>query len=397
MDKRRYRTYLVGLLSAILVCLLGFIPSASMCNFVNANTTKSSDEIAIHFIDVGQGDSTFVELPNGRTILIDGGESEYGEKVAEYVSDLGYKKIDCVIATHSDSDHVGGLVKVLENFEVKQIFRPFVIASNANPVDDLSTMGLTDSQILFDNNIAYTNFINAVYKESYDGSSSKVSTLSNKSIADVFMATTEPYFMVEVIYPFAENGYDKFVTPSGRTDGYKLEMAEDSNALSAIIYIASEKNKVLLMSDASEKIENKLLELAGVNNYFSTRLKSVDLLKIAHHGSKNANTKNFLELTKPKFSVISVGAENEYEHPNTEVLDRLSEIQSEIFRTDKDGTIVARFMIDGKIDVTTIGRSGSVKLIPESVLYIFFGLLIVAIIITAIVYTNSNKKKSSSK
>ena len=396
MYKRRFRAYLVSVLSAICVCLLSFVLSCPVVSTVVAKELKSNNELIIHFIDVGQGDATFVELPSGETILIDGGESEYGEKVSDYISDLGYKKIDCVIATHSDSDHVGGLVNVLADFEVKSILRPFVIASNANPKDDLSTMGLTDSQILFDHNIAYTNFINAVYKESYDGNNSKISTLSNKTIADVFMATSEPYFMIEVIYPFAENGYDRFTTPSGRTDGYKLELPADANDLSAIIYIATKKNKVLLMSDASEKIENKLLDLTVVNNYLNDRLKSVDLLKVAHHGSKNANTKAFLELCNPKFSVISVGPENEYEHPNAEVLDRLSAVTSEVLRTDIDGTIVARFLVDGNIEFSTSGRS-SVKLIPESILYVFFGLLIVAIVVTSIIYTNKKKKKASSK
>ena len=64
---------------------------------------------AVHFIDVGQGDCTFIELPNGKTVLIDGGRSEYSGVVVGYIKNLGYKKIDCIIATHSDADHIGAV------------------------------------------------------------------------------------------------------------------------------------------------------------------------------------------------------------------------------------------------------------------------------------------------
>ena len=392
MGKGRNRAHLAVLLSILFMLVFSFSPIISSSVVADAKTQKEKDNLVIHFIDVGQGDATFIELPSGKTLLIDGGTQEYGDKVVSYISDLGYKKIDCIIATHSDSDHIGGLSAVLCSFEVKHIFRPFVIATNANPADDLSTIGLTSSQILYDDNVAYTNFINLVYKETYNDEFASVSTLSSKSMNDVLMATSEPLFMIEIIYPFAEAGYDSFITPSGRTSGYKLEMPEDTNDLSAIIFLSTEKHKVLLMSDASEKIENELINLTSVNEILYDKLNGVDVMKMAHHGSKKANSSNFLELVKPKVGIISVGAENDYGHPDEEMLERLSDVTNNIHRTDNDGTIVVSLTVDGKIEVNVEKGVDKVRIISEPIMYAFFGSLIVVIVVISVIHIKKNKK-----
>lgn len=78
--------------------------------------------LTVHFIDVGQGDSEFIELPNGETMLIDAGESEYGDKVTTYIYKQGYDTIDYVVATHLHSDHIGGMSNVIDNFNVKNFY-----------------------------------------------------------------------------------------------------------------------------------------------------------------------------------------------------------------------------------------------------------------------------------
>ena len=393
MGKGRCRAYLTMLFAICLLFVMSFIPITFEGNPVEAKAKKADGDLLIHFIDVGQGDATFIELPNGGTLLIDAGTQDYGEKVCNYIDELGYERIDCVIATHSDSDHVGGLTAVLQSFEIKHIFRPFVIASESVPADDLSTIGLTSSQILMDNNLAYTNFINAVYKETYNGEPAKVSTLSNNSFADVFLATSEPYFMVEVMYPFAESGYDSFITPSGRTTGYKIKMPKDTNDLSAIVYIATEKNKVLLMSDVSEKIESELLNMSSSDTVLRDKLASVDVFKVAHHGSKNANSVEFLNLVAPKVSIISVGAGNDYDHPNEETIERLSDITSKVYRTDVNGTIVSTISIEGKVSIDIEKGVDKIKIIPEAIMYIFFGCLMAVIVAIVIIYNTKNNKK----
>ena len=123
----------------ILVCLILALIFADFVtektNFygklASNQTTKNKVETSdyyVSYIDVGQGSSTFAKLPDGKTLLIDGGNVEYGETVVNFLNKHSVSKIDYLIATHADSDHIGGLNDVLENFEVKNIFRPFQIA-----------------------------------------------------------------------------------------------------------------------------------------------------------------------------------------------------------------------------------------------------------------------------
>ena len=395
MDKDRNRAYLIVPLTLLLMLIMFFTP----LNFSDSSAKAEEvveNSLVLHFIDVGQGDSTFIEFPNGKTMLIDGGVRTFGKDVVKYIKSLGYSKIDCVVATHSDSDHVGGLVEVLREFEVHYIFRPFVLAGNANPKDDLSTMGLTSMQILTDNNDDYTAFVEACYNESYDGSLSVVSTLSNKTFCDVFVGVEEYLYMTEVIYPYSEGNSEGFSTASGRTSGYMVDLPSDTNALSAIIYIATENNKILLMSDIDESVESDLLNLAGENVVLYDKLSSIDVLKVAHHGSKTSNSEKFLKFASPDIAVISVGERNEYGHPHDEVIERLSGVSSNILRTDKDGTIKLSICKSGNIVIDKNINTKSNSIIPEWILYLVFALIIVAIIVVSIVYTCYNKRKDES-
>lgn len=397
MAKGRCGAYLGSVLLSFFVLLGMYFPI-----FTTPNLTAVASEhksMVLHFIDVGQGDSTFIELPDGRNVLIDAGTSEYGEDVVKYISALGYNKIDCVVATHADSDHVGGLDEVLFAFEVQYIFRPFTIASDANPADDLLCLGLTEDQIGFNANIEYKEFIEATYKETYNGNNAIVKTISNKSICDVFMGINEPYFMMEILCPFARQDYEGFETHTGRTSGYLVENESlDSNDMSAVISIQTENSRVLLMADADEEVESTLIEKAKENNSLLTRISNVDVLKVAHHGSKNSTSADFLNIVKPKHAVISAGAGNSYNHPNEEVLDRLNHVSSSVYRTDVNGNIKIEINSSGELHVNF--RSDEEKksgLIPETVMYIIFAVIIVGIITTAIVYTARQKTKSVTK
>ena len=87
-------------------------------------TPLPEQTVRTHFIDVGQGDAEFLELPNGKTILIDAGEQDAGKTVITYIKDLGYKRIDIVIATHPHADHIGGMSEVLRTFKIGSIYMP---------------------------------------------------------------------------------------------------------------------------------------------------------------------------------------------------------------------------------------------------------------------------------
>lgn len=390
MGKGRNRTYLSVVFAIVIAIVFSCFPHARYS--VSANKT-AGDSLVLHYIDVGQGDSTFIELPNGKTILIDAGELEYGERVVKYIKKLGYTKIDCLIATHSDSDHVGGLSAVLDAFEVNFILRPFVVAGMFNDTnDDLSALGLPIGSVLYDNNEAYVEFINKAYKETCNGDKSIIETLSNKTIIEAFFATSEPYFMIEVLYPFAIEGTN-FVTPSGLTTGYMLKFSEDSNAISSVISLTSEKHKVLLMSDASDEIENSIIELANSDELIKERLANLDVLKISHHGSATATTSDFLKLTNPHYAVISVGEDNDYGHPSDDVLRRLNDAGVEnIYRTDKHGNIAIELCVNG--DIKTNAKERKEFSIPDWLLYVLFSVIIVAVVAITIVYSVIKKRKN---
>ncbi len=110
---------LAAVCSALLMALLCAcsVPADSTSAPVSQQKAKDG-ELAVHFLDVGQGDSEFIELPGGETMLIDAGEQEYGKTVSDYISSLGYSEITYLVATHPHSDHIGGLPEVLDTFDV---------------------------------------------------------------------------------------------------------------------------------------------------------------------------------------------------------------------------------------------------------------------------------------
>lgn len=209
-------------------------------------------DLIVHFIDVGQGDSTFIELPNGETMLIDAGEREYGDKVVAYIYNQGYDTLDYVVATHPHTDHIGGIVDVLNAFPTKN----FYMTSYVNPTQTFDDM------------------LTAVEK--------------NGANAHEVMAGTvildEPELLVEVVAPKA--------------------LAEDSNNNSVVIKLTYGENKFLFTGDAEKAEEDGIW----------TNIKC-DVLKVGHHGSDTSSTKNFLKKVEQTYAVISCGLYNSYGHP----------------------------------------------------------------------------------
>ena len=146
-NKKIYITKWKIIVSLLLLCVLAvaLVFADKLEVLVGYKTTLDShqsvfDQIEnepyyVSYIDVGQGASSYIQLPDGKNMLIDGGDVEYGETVGEFLTNHNVTTIDYMIATHADSDHIGGLNYVLENFEIKNILRPFQISlstSDAN-------------------------------------------------------------------------------------------------------------------------------------------------------------------------------------------------------------------------------------------------------------------------
>lgn len=255
-------------------------------NTITIDTTvgyTDTSDLTVHFLDVGQGDSEFIILPDSKTMLIDAGESEYGDTIVNYIRNLGYSKIDYLVATHPHADHIGGMTKIIQNFKIGSIYMPYATTTTQTYADLLMVIknaGLTISTAKAGVTMFNSNGVTA-----------------------------------NIIAP-VETGYD------------------DLNNYSAVIKLIYNNNSVLFMGDAEELSENEI-----------TANVKADILKVGHHGSDSSTGQTFLNKIAPKYAVISVGADNDYGHPVQTTLDKLSKVGAAIYRTDKDGTII--FTLDG--------------------------------------------------
>ncbi|GEM_PF-308914 len=234
-------------------------------------------EAEIHFINTGNSDSIVIKQGD-KSILIDAGDNDDESLIVNYLKDLGISKLNYVISTHPDADHCGGLDAVFNNFEVEKL---------------LVGNGSSDSK-------TYSDFINSV---------------ANKGIS--------PSVPLE--------GSEHKLTDNSSIKMFNVKGIEgDSNESSLVTLFINGNDKILLMGDAGEKTESKLI------NSFS----DVDLLKIGHHGSSSSTTSQFLDKVNPKNAVILVGKDNKYGHPSTEVMSRLEAKGIKVHRTDECGNII---------------------------------------------------------
>lgn len=245
--------------------------------------TEFSDEMKVHFIDVDQGDSTFIELPNGEAMLIDAGETDQADKVVTYIYTQGYDTIDYVVATHAHSDHIGGLPVVLDSFNIENFYITSAVATTS----------------------IYEDMLNAVDKSG--------ATVHDVMAGDVIY--NEANLLIEVVAP-KEIDYD------------------EQNNNSIVIKLTYGDDKFLFTGDAEKSEEDGIW----------TNIKC-DVLKVGHHGSDSSSSSNFLKKVEPSYAVISCGLHNSYGHPTDDVLKRLEDRSIDVYRTDLQGTIV--FASDG--------------------------------------------------
>ncbi len=234
--------------------------------------------VTVHFIDVGQGDSIFLELPDNKCMLIDAGENKKGKDVVGYIKSLGVRKIDYLIGTHPHSDHIGGLDNVIEEFDIGSIYMPKVSHTSKT----------------------YEDVLDIIAKKGY-----KIKQA--KSGVNIY---SDEKLNIDIISPVNEN-YDSL------------------NEYSAVVKLTYGDTKFLFMGDAENINEN---EIEGDI--------SADVLKIGHHGSSSSTSKKFLKRVSPKIALISVGENNDYGHPHKETIEKLENEKTEVLRTDKEGTII---------------------------------------------------------
>ena len=240
---------------------------------------NSEDNLKVHFIDVGQGDSIFIELPNDEVMLIDAGESSEEEKVYNYITNLGYNNIDYVVGTHPHTDHIGGLEYIINNINVENIYMPKAVSTSKTFESLLNTITNKNLKV----KVAKAN----------------VNIISSDNL-NVF-----------IIAPNSES-------------------YSNLNNYSAVIKINYYNNSFLFMGDAEVLSEEEI-----------TSDVQADVIKVGHHGSDSSSSLAFLNKVKPKYAIISVGANNQYNHPYDSIISRYEIIGAQVYRTDLNGTIVA--------------------------------------------------------
>ena len=266
---------------------------------------KTTGDILINFIDVGQGDSCMIRI-NNKVILVDGGglaNSNSDYDIGEYVTlpyVLGQKllELDYIIVSHFDADHVEGLMKVIEELKVKNI----IISKQPKET-------VFYKRILA---ISKAKNINLIYVKT--GDSFKVDSLE---------------FLV--LHP-QENFID----------------GDDLNN-NAILFKMIYNNFSMLFTGDVEKIgEDSILK-----NIKNKEILKSTILKVGHHGSKTSTSKEFLEAISPSYALIGVGKDNKFGHPNDEVIERLKERNIKIYRTDLCGEIKILVSKNGRIKIET--------------------------------------------
>lgn len=256
--------------------------------FIHTNINYIIRKNYITFIDAGQGDSTLIHLYNNKNILIDTGGNLYYDistNTINYLKSEGLKKIDYLVITHGDYDHMGEAINLVENFKVEKVI------FNCGKFNELEQ-----------------DLIKVLEKK-------KISYYS--CVKELNIDDSKLYFLNSGDY-------------------------DNENDNSSVVYTELNNYKFLFMGDAGIEVEEDLID--------KYNLQDIDVLKVGHHGSKTSSGEKFITEINPKYSIISVGKNNRYGHPNDSVLDNLK--YSQIYRTNQDGSIMFKINKD-KLKIET--------------------------------------------
>ena len=286
-------------------------------------------DVNVHFVNVGQGDSIVITLPDDTVMLIDAFNDA---TLLSYLKDtLKLTVIDYVLITHSDADHIGAMDKVFENFQVKKVFRPYIVYGDDNTFDASFNKGSKEA-----NSKTYKTFLELLSKETYvDGNQTKECEWEFFNHSSDFSKNI--HYNNET-YTFT---FD-FLTPT-------VEISDiaygDVNSYSPIVKFSYAGTDVLFTGDAEHETLEEFLD-----KYTSETDKAyldVEVLKLGHHGSKTSTTDPFLDVVKPEYAIASCGVDNSYGHPHAEVLDLMLNNNVTLYRTDLSGNIVLNISTTG--------------------------------------------------
>ncbi|MBM2820575.1 MAG: Internalization-related competence protein ComEC/Rec2 protein [Candidatus Berkelbacteria bacterium] len=245
------------------------------------NKPQAAGDLKVYFLDVGQGDSTYIKLPSGKDILIDGGPDNSVLNQLGKVMDFADREINLVILSHPHADHLNGLLEVLDRYKIDQVW---------------------------ETGVEYPS-------STYDSFKEKI---KNQNIPDKFVKAGDTIYFgdikISILYPLS---------------GLEKKTIDNLNNASIVNRLDNNKFSILFSGDLEKDIQKQLLD----KNIFT------DVLKVAHHGSENGLSEDFLNVVRPEIAVISVGYDNKYGHPASSVISLLKKYAVKIYRTDQNGTV----------------------------------------------------------
>ncbi len=277
MNKKQ-KKFLTFILAIIFVIGYYIIEEPKEESYSNKNTNTVTTDLQIHYIDVGQADSILI-TNNNHSMLIDAGNNEDGEKLVDYLTNLGVTNLDYVVGTHPHEDHIGGLDDIINNLSVKEVYLPEAMTTTKTFEDVLDA-------------------------------------IANKSLSITIPTIGETFKLGEAEFEVIYTGTEE----------------KGLNEASIILKMIFGKHTYLFTGDTTEEIEKTIL----------TENINIDVLKVAHHGSKYSSSEEFLNIATPEYAIISVGEGNSYNHPEQETIARLEKHTNKIYITKDLGTIILK-------------------------------------------------------
>ncbi len=275
MKKIKFKKFRIQIFIAFLVI------AATVLGFAFSSQPKAEGDLRVYFLDVGQGDSTYIKTPIGEDVLIDGGDDNTVLNELAKVMDFGDDEINLVILSHPHSDHIDGLIEVLKRYKVDEVW---------------------------ESGVDYP----------YDGYDVWRNEISDKKISDkIVKAGDEEDFgevKFSVLYPLSS---------------IEKETFDNLNNASIINRLDYKQFSVLFTGDVEKDAQRQILK----SNLYAT------VLKVPHHGSQNGLTEDFLKIVRPAIAVISVSKDNKFGHPSQSVLEMLRNYAVRYYRTDQNGRI----------------------------------------------------------
>lgn len=242
----------------------------------SSTTTQTSANVTIKFIDVGQGEAILIALPE-KTMLIDAGPTGSAPKIAQVLQELGRNKIDYLVATHPDEDHIGGMADVISNTQIGTIYAP-------NKTNNTAT---------------YRKFLTAIQNNNLQITLAEAGTIIDQ---------TDSY-KLEILWPKKDANFP------------------ETNDYSIIIKLTVGNKTFLFTGDAP------------TNAILNSNPGHIDVLKLSHHGSRTGTTEVLIHKLSPTYAVLSYAVDNSYGHPMQSVLNALRKHSVEVWGTGANGTI----------------------------------------------------------